>query len=359
MAETDARLPPDDPQTDVSDTEDAADAAPTSSDPTHAFGGDVDRPLEVIAGESLEDDTSLLSDLPSNTVDVECVHRKIGRMDWLGLCRFTRMERLCLRQNTIREIAGLPDTPTLTELDLYDNLITEPANLNHQTNLVSLDLSFNKIKHLAHHLHNLTNLQELYLVQNKIAKVGDGLRGLIGLRMIELGGNRLRGLEGLEGLKGLEELWLGKNKITAFGEYLKEFPKLRLLSIQSNRLTDLAGLHYVKDTLKELYISHNGLTNLDGIDACTRLEVLDVSNNRLTTIEGVGKLEGLKEFWASNNGLESFDEVEKECGHLVHLDTVYFEGNPLQLKNPTTYRNKVKLALHNGLKQIDANMIRA
>jgi protein phosphatase 1 regulatory subunit 7 len=36
------------------------------------------------------------------------------------------------------------------------------------------------------------------------------------------------------------------------------------------------------------------------------------------------------------------------------LETVYFEGNPLQLNGPAVYRNKVRLALPN-IQQIDAS----
>ncbi len=39
------------------------------------------------------------------------------------------------------------------------------------------------------------------------------------------------------------------------------------------------------------------------------------------------------------------------------LDTVYFEGNPLQREAMATYRNKVKLALPQ-VKQIDASKCR-
>ena len=46
--------------------------------------------------------------------------------------------------------------------------------------------------------------------------------------------------------------------------------------------------------------------------------------------------------------------VEKELKDKENLNTVYFEGNPLQLKNPTLYRNKVRLALPQ-IMQIDAS----
>lgn len=39
------------------------------------------------------------------------------------------------------------------------------------------------------------------------------------------------------------------------------------------------------------------------------------------------------------------------------LETVYFEGNPLQLRQPALYRNKVRLALPQ-VQQIDATFVK-
>jgi len=97
----------------------------------------------------------------------------------------------------------------------------------------SLDLSFNKIKHIKR-VNHLTGLTDLYFVQNKISKI-EGLEGLDNLTNLELAANRIRvscldsvvgvshgmlkrcsmqDIENLETLTSLEQLWLGKNKIT-------------------------------------------------------------------------------------------------------------------------------------------------
>ena len=63
----------------------------------------------------------------------------------------------------------------------------------------------------------------------------------------------------------------------------------------------------------------------------------------------------LEEFWANNNLFDNdcYEQVEKELGAIKTLATVYLEGNPMQLKNRPTYRNKVMLSLPN-IQQIDA-----
>jgi protein phosphatase 1 regulatory subunit 7 len=55
--------------------------------------------------------------------------------------------------------------------------------------------------------------------------------------------------------------------------------------------------------------------------------------------------------------LDSFQDVERELGGLKKLETVYFEGNPLQTNAPAQYRLKVKLTLPQ-VKQIDATLAR-
>ncbi|KAI4135923.1 MAG: hypothetical protein LQ347_000259 [Umbilicaria vellea] len=316
----------------------------------------------------IEADEDLLEEYESNTSDIDLVHCRISSIPALQLERFTNLEKLCLRQNQISHI-DLPSTlaPKLQDLDLYDNIISHLNGLEHFTSLTSLDLSFNKIKHIKH-LKGLTGLKDLYFVQNKIQKI-EGLEGLARLRNLELAANRIREIENLDTLTGLEELWLGKNKITelkvrmetlirhalplTFAQNLSPLTNLKILSIQSNRLTQIQGLENLSN-LEELYISHNALTTISGLDQTPNLRVLDISNNQITHLTDLEPLRLLEEVWASSNQLSSFEEVERQLADKKHLNTVYFEGNPLQTNNAVMYRNKVRLALPH-VQQIDAS----
>ena len=82
--------------------------------------------------------------------------------------------------------------------------------------------------------------------------------------------------------------------------------------------------------------------------------MLDVSNNQIWHLTDLQHLSQLEELWASNNQLDSFAEVERELADKEALNTVYFEGNPLQTRNAVVYRNKVRLALPQ-ISQIDAS----
>ncbi|KAJ5697302.1 Leucine rich repeats (2 copies) [Penicillium malachiteum] len=304
--------------------------------------------------EEIDADEDLLEGEDVNVEDIDLVHCRISSIAALRLDRFNKLQRLCMRQNQISRI-DFPSNvaATLTELDLYDNLISHVKGLDEFKDLTSLDLSFNKIKHIKNVAH-LVKLTEIFFVQNKISQI-EGLEGLTALRNLELGANRIREIENLDSLVALEQLWLGKNKITEM-KNLDSLSNLRIISIQSNRLTSITGLSKLPN-LEELYLSHNAVTELSGLESNTTLRVLDFSNNQVSHLEHLSTLKNLEELWASNNQLASFDEVERELKDKEKLETVYFEGNPLQLKGPAVYRNKVRLALPQ-VSQIDASMLR-
>lgn len=166
----------------------------------------------------------------------------------------------------------------------------------------------------------------------------------------------------------MQELWLGKNKISEMkvfhsfpssiqtidlNQNLDHLTNLRIISIQSNRLTRITGLSSLPN-LEELYLSHNDVRDLCGLESNTALRVLDFSNNQVSHLDHLSTLKNLEELWASNNQLASFEEVERELRDKEQLQTVYFEGNPLQTNGPAVYRNKVRLALPQ-IKQIDAS----
>ncbi|KAF2448176.1 L domain-like protein [Karstenula rhodostoma CBS 690.94] len=301
--------------------------------------------------EQLPADEDLLEDYPEDEEEIELVHLRISDMAALRLDRFKKLKRLGLRQNQITNVE-IPDdiAPQLQDLDFYDNLISHIKGFDACSELVLLDLSFNKIKHIKR-INHLTKLKDLFFVQNKISTI-EGLEGLTNLRQVELGANRIREIQNLETLTGLEQLWLGKNKITEL-KGLDALTNLKILSIQSNRLTSLAGLSSLKN-LEELYISHNAIKEIFHLEENTNLHVIDISSNPIQHLQGLETLKHLQEFWASNCQLSDFNEVEKQLGDKEELETVYFEGNPLQKSQPVLYRNKVRLALPK-IRQIDAS----
>lgn len=155
-------------------------------------------------------------------------------------------------------------------------------------------------------------------------------------------------------MQPIPQLHLQRQRKLTHLQNLDPLLNLRIISIQSNRLTSITGLSSLPN-LEELYLSHNAVTDLSGLESNTTLRVLDFSNNQISHLEHLSTLVNLEELWASNNQLASFEEVERELKDKEKLQTVYFEGNPLQKSGPAVYRNKVRLALPQ-IVQIDASM---
>ncbi|KAI3406734.2 sds22 [Candida oxycetoniae] len=305
--------------------------------------------------DEIDADFDLTADLPLDTEYIDLVHLKISSLEDLNLSRFQKLEALCLRQNLIPSISGVKDlSPTLQELDFYDNRINHiSSSIKHLTKLQNLDLSFNKIKNIKN-LETLTELENLYFVANNIREIRN-LDNLTKIKNLELGGNKIEVIENIEKLVNITQLWLGKNRIRKF-QNLDTLVNLRVLSIQSNRIIKIEGLENLKN-LEELYLSHNGIEKIEGLENNTNLQVLDVTSNKLKELSGLKQLKKLTDFWCSYNQISSFENVADQLGNLPDLECVYFEGNPIQKDNPTSYRRKLKLYLGHSLNKIDATFI--
>lgn len=275
-----------------------------------------------------------------------------------------KLKQLVLRSHMIQTMEGLHKFEELDLLELYDNQIHALQALNEGVNgapgikLRVLDMSYNVIRDMQP-VSFCPNLRELYLANNKL-KTMAGLSALKTLVKIDLGANKIRVMDAdeLGGLVNLEELWLGKNKIEQI-QGLENLTKLRRLDVQSNRLKTVANLSTQCDTLEELFLAHNGITDEGASDptglglSFKKLSTLDLSRNFLTTTQPFAHIECLDELWLSGNKIKSFDGVSP-LSNLPSLDTVYLEYNPVA--DDFEYRKRVK-ELVPSLNQIDATLI--
>jgi hypothetical protein len=131
-----------------------------------------------------------------------------------GLEKMTKIKEVILRSCLVGSMEGIEDLVTLQKLELYDNQIEQISSLDRLLNLKILDLSFNSIRVMTPDLAQCCPLlEELYIAQNKLRKI-EGLEGLSHLRVLDLGANRIRSMEGLSTLTSMQSLWLGKNKVS-------------------------------------------------------------------------------------------------------------------------------------------------
>lgn len=303
----------------------------------------------------IDADADLTRDIDSDEEILELIHLKIRSMHDLDLGKFKNLKVLTLRQNLLDSIGEIKKVSNdLEEFDVYDNRIKHiSANLNDKTNLVNLDLSFNKIRNIKN-IENLVKLKNLYFVQNRIDEIRN-LENFIELINLELGGNNISKIENLDTLLNLQQLWLGKNRIPRL-ENLNKLTNLKILSIQSNRIRKIEGLENLVN-LEEIYLSHNGIEKIEGFENNSKLTTIDLTSNKISKIENLSHLKNLTDLWFSYNKIELFQEIEAELKDLPELDTVYFEGNPVQLNNQTSYRRKLIMFLPQ-VNKIDATYVR-
>jgi len=289
------------------------------------------------------------------------------------------LTHLIFRSHLIRKMEGLNGLKSLELLELYDNQIEylEGLGLNdalmHEdvkendvirndegpgVNVKVMDMSYNMIREMKP-VQSCPNLLELYLANNKLKHI-EGIEHLTSLRKIDLGANRIRKIPARQflNLTDLEELWLGKNKIEQI-EGLEKLTSLKRLDVQSNRLTNVENLTGQVDTLEELYLAHNGITDEGAMRetglllSFAKLTTLDLSKNRLTSCRPFSHLVKLNELWISTNNISSFEDVQP-ISVLPELNEIYLEHNPIY--HDFEYRKKLK-GIVPSLRQIDANMI--
>ena len=200
----------------------------------------------------------------------------------------------------------------------------------------------------------LTSLHTLYLSNNRL----DNCTGLAGvastLQLLELGSNRLRDLSPLPAMPLLEELYLGRNRLTDVASaQFQLMPRLRVLALMSNRLQTCEGLRNVPNTLEELYLGHNGLHSVDGLQHLAQLRVLDLAGNQLKSLEGLCPLVSIEDLWCNDNEVPEWSEVDM-LRVLPRLTCLYLERNPIWHPDRVPiYKEKVLTILPN-LRQLDS-----
>lgn len=295
-------------------------------------------------------------DFENSIENVELMHMKIESLSEIKISKYKNPKSICLRKNLIVSIDEVRDFPkTIEDLDFYDNRIIHiSSQLKHLVNLKNLDFLFNNIKNIRN-LDTLTQLQNLYFVQNNI-KVIKNLDTLINLKNLELGGNKIEEInDGLKNLISLEKLWIGKNKIKEI-KNLSNLQNLKILSLQSNKIRKIENLESLFN-LEELYLSHNKIEKIENLENLKKLKIIDLTSNKITNLSNLKHLVELTDFWFSNNLVSDFNEINEQLGSLPLLETVYFEGNPIQKNNFTTYRRKLKLHLGLSVTKIDATYV--
>ncbi|NXH12126.1 DNAL1 protein, partial [Bucco capensis] len=139
--------------------------------------------------------------------------------------------------------------------------------------------------------------------------------------------------ESLSTLVNCEKLSLSTNCIERIAN-LNNLKNLRILSLGRNNIKNLNGLEAVADTLEELWISYNFIEKLKGIRVMRKLKVLYMSNNLVKDWDVLSMFHNLV-------GVFTFVVAAEfvKLAELPLLEDLVFTGNPLQDKYPSDQKN--------------------
>jgi len=110
-------------------------------------------------------------------------------------------------------------------------------------------------------------------------------------------------------------------------EVIKEMQWLTNLDLSGNQISKLEGLDGLSN-LTVLYLSDNQISKLEGLDGLSNLTVLDLSGNQISKLEG---LDGLSSLIILDLGTNPLDFIDKECRSLIgQIPSINFQGTKIK-----------------------------
>ncbi|GAA5931005.1 hypothetical protein JCM1841_005454 [Sporobolomyces salmonicolor] len=238
-----------------------------------------------------------------------------------------RLDEVNLNNNEISYLTGIP--PTLRTLLIASNRITSLTSFHHLLNLERLDLSNNQLDSV-HQLGCLRHLRDLKADGNRIESL-EGLAELDGLVRLSLKGNSLKGEVNLARTKWirLETLYLAHNKISSL-RGLERLSSLTSLNLDHNALPSLSPSATLP-RLRVLRICNNPITALD-VAFATKLRTLYVDSARLGAVTGTEQLRKLENLSVRD---QSGGALTLAMYHNRDVKRLYLSGNPLPSSFPS------------------------
>jgi len=219
----------------------------------------------------------------------------------------------------IRDVAGLELAVNLMSLDLSSNRIADVTALGPLTALEELTLNDNLISDVTP-LGRLTALAHLRLSNNRISDI-TALGRLTSLQALRLGSNRVTNATGLGTLTALRELHIGDNRI-ADVTWVGSLTSLRELTLDGNDVSDVAALHSLP-ALRQLWLNGNAVADVTALAGLTMLEGLHLDNNDIADVTPLGRLTELSHLSLAGNRISNVTPL----GNLTKLQSLHLDDN--------------------------------
>ncbi|CAA0809366.1 Plant intracellular Ras-group-related LRR protein 4 [Striga hermonthica] len=257
------------------------------------------------------------------------------QVEWLpdSIGKLTNLITLDLSEN---RISALPDTIgallSLQTLDLHGNMIGDlPETIGNLLSLIRLDLRGNQLKSLPPTISRLINLQELDLSSNGLSSLPEAIGSLVSLEKLIIETNNIEEIpHTISQCASLKELRADYNRLKALPEAVGRIASLEILTVRYNNIKQLPTTMSSLTNLQELDVSFNELESVpESLCFATSLVKMNISNNfaDLQSLpRSIGNLENLEVLDMSNNQIRFLPDSFRM---LTGLRVLNVEGNPL------------------------------
>ncbi|ORX77341.1 L domain-like protein [Anaeromyces robustus] len=239
------------------------------------------------------------------------------------ITKITSLEKLDLRNNSLKELPRIENLINLQELILSQNSLSKvPSGIEQLNKLQRLDLSSNNINEFPE-IEKLINLQELKLNNNGFSSVPSGIEQLIKLQILDLSNNRIKKFPEIGKLTNLQELKLNNNGFNNVPSGIEQLNKLQRLNLSRNNIGEFPEIEKLIN-LKELDLSNTGLTRLPYFREFIYIRILNLNKNYLMEFQEIEKFINLQELLLKDN---AFKRIPSEIKQLDKLKLVDLRNN--------------------------------
>ncbi len=273
------------------------------------------------------EDISMLSFVTSlETLDLSYNSLQDGDLEdlmpWL-----TNLKDLDLSHNELQDISFLQELEGLETLSLRYNEISDLSPLQNLCNLQECDLEENPVRGIEP-LGGLTNLRKLYLSGDGICEL-EPLGNLTRLERLDISNAAVEDYTSLAGLTSLERLEITNNAVPVSCKELGELQQLIYLDLSGNNLDDIEGLNAL-EYLSTLYLSNNQIRDISVLNGLERLETLHLSKNPLQDISVLEDFTYLRSLYMDDCGINDVSSLQG----LIHMEYLYLSDNNITDPSP-------------------------
>jgi len=274
----------------------------------------VDQNLEAAIRTALSIPTADLTQTDLNGLtELEATDLQITDLSGLENC--TSLEVLNLSNNDISDLSALSSLTNLLELDLGENNISDLSTLPVLPALEFLELSYNSISVLTP-LSDFTTLTDLYLNDTNITDIS-ALSDLTALETLYLSENSITDFSALASLNQLNELDIVSTTISSI-DALLALPNLEYLYADDNNISSIGTLTQANQTLRQLSLRNNSISDISSIADLTALKDLVLENTGVTDISVLSDLPNLEDLRLSDTQVSDISALQS----LVNLDHI-------------------------------------